>query len=205
MFSTTLAFTTLFASIAAVSAGSAPLVVNKPANLTQCADTTLSWSGGQGPYTVYVFTDCKDPNDDPIATFANLTGTSTQWWVTQTSGAGIFVQVEDSTGEDEFSDDAYIGGNAGAAATACASSVSALAAKSTASTATASASNAVPTTMTNGKVNAGGVANAANGPSASTAVVTQSAAPVPNGAINLSARPVQIGAGLLAVALSAML
>jgi len=208
MFSTTPTFTTLFAAIAAVSAATnatAPLVVNKPANLTQCANTVLSWTGGSGPYNVWVFTDCKDDNDDPIATFTNVTGNSVNWWVSQTSGSGIFTQVEDATGTDEYSEDAYVGGDAGAKASACAASVSALSTASVAS-ATASSSGSVPTTMSNAnKVNANGVANAAGAPTVSAAVVTGSAISTPNGAITLSARPAQIGAGLLALAFAAML
>lgn len=205
MFSTTLTFTTLFAAIAAVSAATnatAPLVVNKPANVVQCANTVLSWTGGKGPYNVYVFTDCQDARDDPVATFTNVTSTSVTWWTDLVSGDGFFTQVEDADGTDEYSDDAYVGGDAGAKASQCASSISAVAT----STSTSSVSGSVPTTMSNGaKVNANGVVNAASAPTVSAAVVTGSAVSTPNGAITLSARPAQIGAGLLAVALAAML
>jgi len=107
MLAFTLASATLVFSL--FTAGSA-LTVDAPANAVQCAETTINWSAGQGPYNVYVFTGCGDSDDAPLATFLNVVGTAQQWYVNAVSGATVFYQVEDSTGSF-FSPDGYIGGS----------------------------------------------------------------------------------------------
>jgi len=213
MISTSLIFTTLLASLSVVAADS--LYVPTPTNLVQCANTTISWSGGTGPYSVYVFTDCKDTNDDPIGQFLNVTSTNVTWWINQPSGAGIFVQVEDATGVDIFSNDGYIGGST-TDTSACMAEVSSLSQYSATHTATSSASSAssssadIPTTLSGSHTTSssagGNIVNAAKGAStASTAKATGSSLPAANSALGLTIRPLEIGVGLVAVGLAALL
>jgi len=215
MISTSLIFTTLLASLS-VAAAADTLYVNTPSAPVQCANTTISWTGGTGPYSVYVFTDCSNSDEDPIGQYLNVTGNSVTWWVTQPSGAGIFVQVEDATGLDVFSNDAYIGGSTTdtAACMASVSSVSQYSATHTTSSSastTSSASADIPstlsghTTTTAGSGNVANVAKDGSSTRASTAAATGSIAPAPNSASGIAVRPLEIGAGLLALGLAALL
>jgi len=117
MLASTLLFATLLSSL--FTAGSASLSAITPTGLVQCATATLGWQGGVGPYEVHVFTGCDDPNDEPLASWYGVTGTSTPWYVNGLSGYTIFLQISDSTGATVYSGDGYIGGNAGQAATTC--------------------------------------------------------------------------------------
>lgn len=223
MFSTSLVFTTLVATLYAVSGvNAADLDAKNPVNPVQCKDTTLEWTGGVPPYNVYVFTDCKDDTDAPIASFTNVAGNSVNWATTLYSGDGFFFQVEDSTGADSFSDDAYLGGDADKV-DECKKEVAALKASESASSVSATASPAsttapaasdaavadanVPTTMSRASstsVGASGVNNAAAGPSGG---VNQGASSdkVANGASSLVARPVELALGVLAAGVVAFL
>lgn len=96
----------------------------------QCANKTLSWSPTKAPYDVEVYTNCADPNMDPMyvccftclvvsfpglpidpftvslsATFSQVPGNSVFWYANVLSGSGIFFAVTDADGVDYFSDD----------------------------------------------------------------------------------------------------
>jgi len=203
MFSTSLFFTTtLFASLAVSVVHAGVLTVDKPTGLVQCSNSTLSWNGGTGPYNVYVFTDCKDPNEDPVSQFLGVVGNSVTWYVNQVSGSGIFVEVDDATGDSADSDDAYIGGDASQAG-ACSKKVAALASSTVSSTASTT-TTVMPTTMTNSHttITGNGVANAVK---ATSSTPSATATGLTNGASALVARPMEIGVGLAALGLAAML
>ncbi|KAG8932574.1 hypothetical protein FRC01_013204 [Tulasnella sp. 417] len=221
MFANSLVFTTLVATLYAVSGVNAALDAKNPVNPVQCKDTTLEWTGGVGPYNVYVFTDCKDDSDAPIATFTNVAGNSVSWPTTLYSGDGFFFQVEDSTGADSFSDDAYLGGDADKI-DECKKEVAALKASESASTASATTTTTpaagetpanvaanndnIPTTMSRASTTtpgASGVANAASDPT--NGVQKAGNDKVANGASTLGARPVELALGVLAAGVIAFL
>ncbi|KIO34366.1 hypothetical protein M407DRAFT_240671 [Tulasnella calospora MUT 4182] len=220
MFANSLVFTTLVATLYAVSGvNAADLNAKNPVNPVQCKDTTLEWTGGQGPYNVYVFTDCKDDSDAPIATFTNVAGNSVSWPTTLYSGDGFFFQVEDATGKDSFSDDAYLGGDADKI-DECKKEVAALKASDSASIVSSTQSPApsvsaaavgddnIPTTMSRASTTttpgASGVANAASDPSGG-ANQKAGSDKVANGASTLVARPVELALGVLAAGVVAFL
>jgi len=202
MFSNTLVFSTLAVSLYA-TAVSADLTVTKPTALVQCANTTLAWVGGTGPYDVYVFTGCEDDNDDPIATIQNVAGLSTTWWVNEYSGEGVLVEVVDSTGASAFSDEAYVGGDA-SDIDQCKTKIKAVEAAASPST-TASGSGSLPTTASGAGDN--GVANAEDGPTFSGSIATATPGVGTNisGASSISARPLVIVLGSVALGALAIL
>jgi len=203
MFSNTLIFSTLIASLYAASASADDFSANKPTGLVQCAKTTLSWTGGAGPYDVYVFTGCEDDNEDPIFTATGVTGNSVDWEVTEVSGKGMLFEVVDSTNESVFAEESYIGGDASASA-ACAAKISEWAASTVSVSSTASVAG--PTTMSG--ASGDGVANAEQGPTFSGSIAT--ATPVAgsssiSGATSLSARPLAFVLGSVALGALALL
>ncbi|KAG8954232.1 hypothetical protein FRC04_000454 [Tulasnella sp. 424] len=218
MFTNSLVFTTLFATLCAVSsANAADLNAKNPVNPVQCQDTKLEWTGGVPPYNVYVFTDCKDDSDAPIATFTNIQDNSVNWATTLYSGDGFFYQVEDSTGADSFSDDSYLGGDA-SKIDDCKAQVASLKASTSVAPTTSStapsdaptddvASDNVPTTMsrasTTSSLGASAVANAASDPTGN--IQKAGSNQVANGASSLVARPVELALGVLAAGVVAFL
>jgi len=206
MISSTLFFTTLFASLAFVSADSTPVSITEP-NLIECTNTTITWTAGQsqGPWDFYLFTDCSDPSTDPIATFTAVTGNSVNWYNTLLSGKGLFAQLTDSNGNDYYSDDWYVGGNGNGSAqySACQASLSAV---STSSTATASLN--APTTLSKSSTTTAagggnGINNAAKAATAGSAAATATGST--SGAFSTVARPVGVIAGLMALAVASTL
>ncbi|KAG9017987.1 hypothetical protein FRB90_012712 [Tulasnella sp. 427] len=209
MFSKSLVFTTLVATLFAASNVHALEALN-PKNPVQCKDITLEWNGEKGPFNVYVFTGCSDDSDDPIATFTGVTGNSVTWPPTLYSGDTFFFQVEDSTGNDAFSDDAYLGGDADKISE-CKKEVAAAKAASASSDApssTDSASDNTPTTMSRASSTTtpgpSGVANAASDPTSGTNAKAASDK-VTNGASTLLARPVELALGVLAAGVTKQL
>jgi len=192
MFSTSLIFSTLIASLCAVSASAGALTATKPTGLVQCTTSALSWTGGTGPYDVTVYTGCESSDEDPIATFTSVTGNSVSWFNTLVSGKGVIFEVVDSTGASDWSDEAYTGGDASDSAK-CAAEVKSIASVSSASVATAS------TTPSSGS---GGADNAEAGPTFSGSIATQTPSASTNGAGSLAARP--FGVLLGSVALGAL-
>ncbi|KAG8924829.1 hypothetical protein FRC00_004672 [Tulasnella sp. 408] len=222
MFANSLVFTTLVATLYAASGVNAALDAKNPVNPVQCKDTTLEWTGGVPPYNVYVFTDCKDDNDAPIATFTNVQSNGVSWPTTLYSGDGFFFQVEDSTGADSFSDDVYLGGDADKI-DECKKEVAALKESESASSVAATSSTAapgpsadavanndnIPTTMSKASTTttpgASGVANAASDPTGNSNIQKAGSDQVANGASTLVARPVELALGVLAAGVVAFL
>jgi len=100
MLATTLSFATLLFSL--FTAGSA-LTVDTPENIVQCQQATFSWSAGNGPYNVDVFTSCDNSNDSPIVSFLNVAGTSADCVLPLVSGEGFFLAVTDTLGQVYYS------------------------------------------------------------------------------------------------------
>jgi len=211
MLASTLFFVTLFSSL--FTAGSA-LTCDQPKDLVQCSSSNLTWSSGKGPYNVYVFTGCNDANEDPISTFIGITDTFVTWWVNTISGATVFFQVEDSTG-DFFSRDGYVGGNANDA-DQCTATIKQKGLESTTFTANPAAvvggaAPATPTTQTSSSSVPGydGVVNAEQTSTSSAAATSSAPVVKAAGAISAAgtnaAPSVSLALGLLGAALLASL
>jgi len=206
MFSSTLVFSTLIASLYAIDPPA--FIANKPTDLVQCTNSTLSWSGGTGPYDIYIYTGCEDPNEDPIFTQEGVTDTSIVWYDTLLSGKGMLFEVEDSTGATAFADEAYVGGDASKSA-ACAATLKTEASQSSSSVASMSATSTSTSTPSGAPDSGSGVDNAEVTPtlsdSGSAATQSSSTTPAGSGAQALLVRPAGVLLGAIAVGFMAFL
>jgi len=198
-------FAAVVSTLCAVSVAADKLAASGPKGLVQCDTNTLKWTGGTGPYDVYVYTGCEDDSDDPIFFANNVAGNSVDWTVDAVSGDGILLYVVDSTGADDWADEAYVGGDASDAKSCAAQikSAGATASAADAADAATATTSAVPTTMVGN-----GAANAAKGPTFSGSIAAaETNTPVGSGATALSAslRPVALVLGSLAVGAFALL
>jgi len=209
MLTPSLFFTTLIVLFTSVSAGATAtgnttdIVVNVPSSLVQCANSTITWSGGVAPYVVNIYTGCDSSDDTPVASFNGVSTQSLNWFVTQFSGATLFIQVIDSANSEAFSNDCYVGGSTTNTA-GCKAIVSAAQAssRSVAATATTSAAGGAPTTMSQ-PAGAGGVANNAAKVSTPASSATSTTVAT-NGAGSIVARPVEVAVALAALGLAAL-
>ncbi|KAG9026568.1 hypothetical protein FRB95_008690 [Tulasnella sp. JGI-2019a] len=85
----------------------AQLTVDTPVNVVQCQPTTLNWSGGTGPYNVFVLPG-RQPNAVSIeSTISAVPATSLTWGVEIAAGTLVMIGVMDATGAEAYSGARY--------------------------------------------------------------------------------------------------
>ncbi|KZV73008.1 hypothetical protein PENSPDRAFT_575171 [Peniophora sp. CONT] len=104
-------FTTLISaaalSLLAARGAMADFSVNSP-TFTQasgvcCASTQITWSGTSKPVNILVV-PAEDPCDDTLADLGDHTKTSMSWNVSLPAGTQLLISLEDSEGEEAWSD-----------------------------------------------------------------------------------------------------
>ncbi|KAI0672065.1 hypothetical protein C8Q78DRAFT_1024849 [Trametes maxima] len=78
------------------------LLINTPASAVQCVPTTITFSGGQEPFTLRI-TDSATNNQPITETFTGLTGTSFTWSTNVLAGTVAALKLTDSDGLTAFS------------------------------------------------------------------------------------------------------
>ncbi|KAF8575153.1 hypothetical protein K439DRAFT_760464 [Ramaria rubella] len=96
LFQTALFVLAVFHRVAA-----ADLEIDTPA-LTQCQNATISYSGGQGSYGIYIVPS-SDSCADSVVDIPIQNGTSYNWLVNIPAGSEVECLVEDSTGAEAWS------------------------------------------------------------------------------------------------------
>ncbi|KII85035.1 hypothetical protein PLICRDRAFT_45143 [Plicaturopsis crispa FD-325 SS-3] len=174
-------FTTLFTAALflapAIRSVSAGFSITETQNVVQCQDAHFAWAMGTGPYNLVAV-----PSDDPcgniLADLGDHNGSSTTWKVTLPAGTKVVFSLEDSKGDDAWSDEVTVGASSdasclsGSNSTSTSSSASSSATTSTIAATTLSISaSAVATSAASdsGVGSAAGAVNAGSGPSASSA------------------------------------
>ncbi|VDB83757.1 unnamed protein product [Peniophora sp. CBMAI 1063] len=184
-------FTTLISaaalSLLAARGAMADFSVNSTA-FTQCASTHITWSGTSNPVNILVV-PAEDPCDDTLADLGDHSKTSMSWNVSLPAGTQLLISVEDSEGDEAWSDTITVqpssddsclsaaqraalpvvssSASAAASTIAVSSSASAVVPESTAvAVVTATESSAASPSVTAGAL---GAANAGIGPSESSA------------------------------------
>lgn len=207
-------FVILAAAIAAAAAQQ--LTVNTPTSVVHCLPVQLTWSGGQPPYYVSLLPGGQ-PTASPIADLGQQTGTSLSWKATIPANTPVTVQIRDSTGTLNYSDQFTVQQGSGAAtckddsgSSPTSATTSAPAAASTGAAATNSTPSKTPaaantttsttksTTSTTPSTSAG-TNNSSVGTSSTTAPASGSSAPAD--ARNDASRT---SAGAMAVAVAAV-
>lgn len=90
----------------------ASFAINDP-KLTQCQNSTISWSKGTPPYDL-VIVDANDPCGEPILEFNHLTSTVFDWPVGVPENALIQLYVEDAGNNDAWSGTLTVGASSDA-------------------------------------------------------------------------------------------
>ncbi|WP_326844289.1 hypothetical protein OG458_39645 [Streptomyces sp. NBC_01281] len=78
------------------------LSVNTPTNVIHGEPVTLSWSGGQGPYTLRVVPG-GDPSGPALKEFPQVEGSSLEWTVDLPANESYALVVADASGSAAFS------------------------------------------------------------------------------------------------------
>jgi len=171
-------YSTLFC-LALLTATAASFTIDDP-QLTQCQDTTISWSEGTPPYYLVVV-DPKDPCGEPIFDFGELHSTVTKWDVDMPENKEVKLYVEDSGPNEAWSKILTVG--ASDDASCLSQSVLSYFNMTTSNTASKTASNTAsntsdtshdtPPSSPSGDIVPVGAANAGNNPSYSGASSTR--------------------------------
>ena len=69
----------------------------------QCASTHITWSGTSNPVNILVV-PAENPCDDSLADLGDHDKTSMSWNVSLPAGTQLLISVEDSEGEEAWSD-----------------------------------------------------------------------------------------------------
>ncbi|GHJ86356.1 hypothetical protein NliqN6_2758 [Naganishia liquefaciens] len=109
-------------------------VTVKADNLVQCAESTISWTGGQSPYTLQISTGGFYIPTTQLETHSDLSDESYNWKVTQKQGTGMFFMVTDAQGQVGYVQNIYVADSGDSSCLAGASSSSSPAAPSSTST-----------------------------------------------------------------------
>lgn len=99
-----------FFSVALFSAlgASAQLVLYTPAALNECQNTTITWEGTTGPYSLYVVPS-DDPCGDALVDFGDIDGTTASWNVNITAGTNVTLTIIDDDDNEAWSNAMTIG------------------------------------------------------------------------------------------------
>ncbi|KAH9823551.1 secreted protein [Melampsora americana] len=146
-------FVILATAIAGATAQS--VMVNTPTSVVQCLPVQLSWSGGQPPYFLSLIPGGQ-PSGTPLEDLGQQTGTSYSWKADLPANTAVTVQIRDSTGVLNYSDQFTV--QKAPSGVTCGSSGSTPASTATPSTSTGAAStpsknatsSTTPTTPTTG-------------------------------------------------------
>ncbi|MEV5795940.1 Ser-Thr-rich GPI-anchored membrane family protein [Streptomyces sp. NPDC052192] len=79
------------------------LTVNTPNHVIHGEPVTLSWSGGQGPYTLRVVPG-GNPSGPALKEFPKVEGSSLEWTVDLPANESYTLVVADASGSAAFSD-----------------------------------------------------------------------------------------------------
>ncbi|KAH9823555.1 secreted protein [Melampsora americana] len=96
-----IAFIIFAAFIAGVA--SQTVMVNTPTSAVQCLPVLLSWSGGQAPYFLSLI-PAGQTTSNPLQDLGQQTGTSFTWKVNLPPKTAVNVQIRDSLGVLNYSD-----------------------------------------------------------------------------------------------------
>lgn len=96
---------TSFFILAATIAGavSQTVMVNTPTSVVQCLPVQLSWSGGQPPYFLSLIPGGQT-TATPLQDLGQQTGTTFSWKATLPANTALNVQIRDSVGVLNYSD-----------------------------------------------------------------------------------------------------
>ncbi|KAJ9108238.1 hypothetical protein QFC19_002486 [Naganishia cerealis] len=115
-------------------------------NLVQCAESTISWTGGQAPYTLQISTGGFYVPTTALETHSSLSSETYSWKVTQKEGTGMFFLVTDAGGQVGYVQNIYVAASSDSSCLAAGSASSSSLSSSAPASTTASAAVAASTT-----------------------------------------------------------